>query len=55
MTRPTVHDVARAAGVSLSTIDRVLNGRKGVRAKTQERVQAARIRLRQLQLVHERD
>ena len=41
MTRPTVHDIAKAAGVSLATVDRVLNARPGVRAKTVERVQAA--------------
>ncbi|WP_422075006.1 LacI family DNA-binding transcriptional regulator [Tranquillimonas rosea] len=41
MSRPTVHDVARTAGVSLSTVDRVLNGRDGVRAATLERVNAA--------------
>ncbi|MBW7057426.1 substrate-binding domain-containing protein [Paracoccus bogoriensis] len=38
MSRPTIHDVARLAGVSLSTIDRVLNGRRGVRQATQARV-----------------
>jgi LacI family transcriptional regulator len=36
--RATVHDVARAAGVSLATVDRVLNGRPGVRAATAEKV-----------------
>ena len=36
--RATVHDVARAAGVSLATVDRVLNGRPGVRAITAEKV-----------------
>ncbi len=41
MSRPTVIDVARVAKVSLSTVDRVLNGRDGVRAVTQERVRAA--------------
>lgn len=41
MSRPTVNDVARVAKVSLSTVDRVLNGRDGVRAVTQERVRAA--------------
>lgn len=41
MTRPTVHDVARTAGVSLSTVDRVLNGREGVRSATEKRVKAA--------------
>ncbi|WP_332701027.1 LacI family DNA-binding transcriptional regulator [Devosia sp.] len=39
--RATVHDVARTAGVSLATVDRVLNGRPGVRAATVERVEAA--------------
>ena len=46
--RPTVHDVARAAGVSLSTVDRVINGREGVRASTLQRVEAA---IRQLGFV----
>ena len=39
--RVTVHDVARAAGVSLATVDRVLNGRPGVRATTTEKVEEA--------------
>ena len=39
--RATVHDVARAAGVSLATVDRVLNRRPGVRAATAEKVAAA--------------
>ncbi|WP_332713189.1 LacI family DNA-binding transcriptional regulator [Pelagibacterium mangrovi] len=39
--RVTVHDLARAAGVSLATVDRVLNGRPGVRRGTIERVEAA--------------
>jgi transcriptional regulator with XRE-family HTH domain len=39
--RATVHDVAREAGVSLATVDRVLNGRAGVRAATAEKVEAA--------------
>ena len=34
MTRPTVIDIAREAGVSLATVDRVLNARPGVRAQT---------------------
>ena len=41
MQKPTVHDIARRAGVSLATVDRVLNARPGVRAKTVARVQAA--------------
>lgn len=38
--RPTVHDIAANAGVSLATVDRVLNGRPGVRAVTRARVEA---------------
>ena len=45
MARPTVHDIAREAGVSLATVDRVLNARPGVRERTVERVQAAVDRL----------
>ncbi|MGN6102274.1 MAG: LacI family DNA-binding transcriptional regulator [Devosia sp.] len=36
--RATVHDVARQAGVSLATVDRVLNGRPGVRPTTAQKV-----------------
>jgi LacI family transcriptional regulator len=39
--RATLGDVARAAGVSLATADRVVNRREGVRAKTVARVEAA--------------
>lgn len=39
--KPTVHDIARSAGVSLATVDRVLNGRPGVREVTRERVEQA--------------
>ena len=39
--RPTTKDLARVAGVSRATVDRVLNGREGVRGKTIERVTAA--------------
>lgn len=45
MPRPTVHDIAKTAGVSLSTVDRVLNERPGVRAKTVARVKDAIERL----------
>lgn len=40
-----LQDVAREAGVSLATVDRVLNGRSGVRARTVEKVRAAVQRL----------
>lgn len=45
MARPTVNDIAREAGVSLATVDRVLNDRPGVRAKTVSAVQEAITRL----------
>jgi LacI family transcriptional regulator len=38
MPRPTVKDIAKHAGVSLATVDRVLNGRAGVRKSTFDRV-----------------
>jgi LacI family transcriptional regulator len=41
MVRPTLADLARAAGVGMSTVDRVLNGRDPVRRSTAERVLAA--------------
>lgn len=41
MSRVTAQDVATAAGVSLATVDRVLNRRKGVRQSTIEKVHAA--------------
>lgn len=43
--RTSLHDVALAAGVSLATVDRVLHGRAGVRARTAERVHAVVERL----------
>lgn len=39
--KPTVNDVARVAGVSLATVDRVLNERPGVRSVTIEKVKCA--------------
>ncbi|WP_322096030.1 LacI family DNA-binding transcriptional regulator [Pelagibius litoralis] len=41
MTRITIQDVAREAGVSVATVDRVLNRRAGVRSDTVKRVEAA--------------
>ncbi|HSW22786.1 MAG TPA: LacI family DNA-binding transcriptional regulator [Burkholderiaceae bacterium] len=43
--RTSLHDVASAAGVSLATVDRVLHGRGGVRARTVDQVQAVVQRL----------
>src|SRR5512138_803680 len=43
--RVSLHDVAMAAGVSLATVDRVLHGRAGVRARTVAHVQAVVERL----------
>jgi len=40
-TKPTVNDIARHAGVSLATVDRVLNERPGVRIVTKDRVNKA--------------
>ena len=39
--RPTIANVAEAAGVSVATVDRVLNARHSVRETTAERVLAA--------------
>lgn len=41
MLRPTTKDLAKAAGVSRATVDRVLNGRAGVKQKTVDQVNAA--------------
>jgi LacI family transcriptional regulator len=38
MKHPTIADVARAAGVGVATVDRVLNGRSPVREETSRRV-----------------
>ncbi len=45
MNKPTVHDIAKEAGVSLATVDRVLNTRPGVRDQTIKRVREAVQRL----------
>src|SRR5947209_6253330 len=36
--RPTIADLARAAGVSVATVDRLLNGRHPVREETARRI-----------------
>ncbi|MDP5084108.1 MAG: LacI family DNA-binding transcriptional regulator [Yoonia sp.] len=41
MIRPTTKDLAKAAGVSRATVDRVLNGREGVKKDTVDRVNQA--------------
>ena len=41
MLRPTIKDLVKVAGVSRATVDRVLNGRDGVKQKTVDRVQQA--------------
>ncbi len=39
--RPTIHDVARKAGVTVGTASKALNGRGALREETRERVRAA--------------
>ena len=41
MKRPTIPDLAQAAGVSVSTVNRMLNDAASVRAPTQERIKRA--------------
>ena len=43
MKRPNQFDIARRAGVGIATVDRVLNGRRKVKAETAERVYQAAI------------
>ncbi|MQB46135.1 LacI family DNA-binding transcriptional regulator [Rhizobium sp. ICMP 5592] len=45
MSRPTIADLAKAANVGVSTVDRVLNGRDPVRAQTAEQVLQAAERI----------
>jgi LacI family transcriptional regulator len=46
MTRKTIHDVAKAAGVAIKTVSRVLNDEPNVRPETRARVLAATEMLR---------
>ena len=39
--RPTAKDIAEAAGVSLATVDRVLNDRPSVSSRSRKKVQQA--------------
>src|SRR6056297_136444 len=41
MGRPTIADLAEAAGVSVSTVNRILSGNASVRGTTMQRVQSA--------------
>lgn len=41
MSKPTINDVARAAGVSIKTVSRVVNRESGVRDATREKVEKA--------------
>ena len=43
---PTIYDVARAAGVSTSTVSHVINGTRYVSDETRQRVQQAMEQLR---------
>ncbi|MEM6382618.1 MAG: LacI family DNA-binding transcriptional regulator [Pseudomonadota bacterium] len=52
MGKPTVHDIAHEAGVSLATVDRVLNDRPGVRQPTALRVHNAIEKLGYVRDVH---
>jgi LacI family transcriptional regulator len=45
LARVTLHDLARAAGVSPATVDRVVNNRQGVHPRTREAVMATARRL----------
>lgn len=45
MQRPTISDLAQAAGVSVATVDRVLNGRLRVREETARKVSDAAARI----------
>ena len=50
--RPTIQDLADASGVSVATVDRVLNGRHRVREETARRVYSAAASIGYLSLIH---
>ena len=54
--RPTIADLAKEAGVSVATVDRVLNGRHPVREETARRVYeaASAIGYHAAALIHQR-
>lgn len=43
--RPTIKDIAEAAGVGTATVDRVLNGRDGVRPETAQKISDAAFKI----------
>lgn len=45
MARPTIRDLAQAAGLSVATVNRVLAGAANVRQPTRQRVQEAAARI----------
>lgn len=53
-TRPTIVDVARAAGVSVATVSNAINNRRYVEARTKLRIDAAAARLGYTPNVHAR-
>ncbi|SPH24716.1 HTH-type transcriptional regulator TreR [Defluviimonas aquaemixtae] len=50
---PTIREIAELSGLGTATVDRVLNGRPGVRDKTREKVQAALRKLSQSAMADE--
>ena len=49
---PTIFDVARLAGVSRGTVDRVVYGRGRVSSETKERVRLQTFLVKMLKLLH---
>ena len=50
---PTIREIADLAGLSVATVDRVVNGRPGVSNKTRKRTNAALLKLRKSASVNE--